>query len=398
MPYNYILTTGTIIPDTSTLKTEVQTEWRAALGEDLTLDDETPQGVLINAEVESRIASAQNNATLANQINPDLAGGIFLDAICGLSGIVRAPATKTAVLGVRVSGQPSTFIPAGSRARTGAGDVFATDGSVLIDGSGEAFINFTAVEYGPVPAPIGALSFIVDAVLGWETVENFDAGILGADDQSDEELRTLRRLTLARSAMSVSEAVVSDLYAIPEVRSLQFRENITASPATIDGILIGAHSIWVCVDGGTDDEIAAALLRSKTAGAGWTGAVSVNVTDPFSGQIYPVDFDRPEEKDILARVTVRRGTFVGDITQAVRDAVMAYANGQLPGDPGFVVGGAVSPFELGGAVMREVLGIHVSKVEVASPTGPMAFQTTEIVLDVDQVPRIIEGSITVIEI
>lgn len=397
MPYNYLLPTGTIVPDASTVLTDVQGEWRAALGADLNVDPETPQGVLIVAEAQNRIQAAENNAALANQINPDVSGGVFLDALCGLSGVYRAGATRNLVTGVLLTGQPQTLIPAGSRARTANGDLFESVGAVQFDSLGQGSVSFQAVEVGPVAAAANSLTLIVDAVLGWETVNNPNAGVTGKAQQSDESLRNYRRQTLARQAMSVSEAVTGDVYAVPGVRSLQFRENTGASLALIDGILIGGHSVWACVDGGTDADIAAALLQAKTAGAGWTGSVSVNVVDPFSGQAYPVDFERPTDFNVLCRVTVRRGTFVGDIASTVRDAVLAYANGELPGDVGFVVGGDVSPFELAGAITRQVLGIYVQKVEV-SATSPIAYQPTEIDLAINEVARITGSSITVIEL
>jgi hypothetical protein len=123
--YSYLTTTGTIIPDTADLKAEVQAEFRAALGSDLSIEDETPQGVLIVGEVQSRSAAAANNAALANQINPDVSGGVFLDALSALSGLQRAAATVTVVSGVELTGVPGTVIPTGTRARTSAGDVFA---------------------------------------------------------------------------------------------------------------------------------------------------------------------------------------------------------------------------------------------------------------------------------
>jgi uncharacterized phage protein gp47/JayE len=400
MPYNYLLTSGTIIPDTSTLKAEVQTEWRSALGQDLSLDDESPQGVLINAEVISRAASAENNAALANQINPDVAGGIYLDSLCALFGLQRIAETRTAITGVDLAGQPQTTIPTGSRARTAAGDVFELVATVQLDSGGLGTGDFRAVEFGPVPAPANDLTFIVDAVLGWETVNNPNAGVIGSDVQSDASLRNLRRRTLARQSMSIGEAVTAAVSDLEGVRSLQMRENTTNAAATIDGILIDAHSLWVCVDGGTNADIAKALLDAKTCGAGWTGAVSVNVVDEFSGQTYPVEFNRPDEINILAKFTVRRGTFVGSIQDAIRDAVMTYADGEFPNEQGFVVGGNVSPFDLSGPVTTLVPGLYVAKVEITSPDlpGPPPYSTDEIVIGLDQVPRITPGSITVIEL
>jgi len=74
--YDFVSDTGVIIPDTEVLKEEVQQEYLDVFGEDLNLSDETPEGILISAETSSRTGVATNNAVLANQINPNLAGGL----------------------------------------------------------------------------------------------------------------------------------------------------------------------------------------------------------------------------------------------------------------------------------------------------------------------------------
>ena len=84
--YEYLTESGVIVPDTADTRNEVVSEWRNALGQDLITDDETPQGLLINAETIARQEVARNNANIANQINPDLAEGVFLDAIWALTG------------------------------------------------------------------------------------------------------------------------------------------------------------------------------------------------------------------------------------------------------------------------------------------------------------------------
>lgn len=71
--------------------------------------------------------------------------------------------------------------------------------------------------------------------------------------------------------MSISEAITSALYAAEGVKSLSFRENTANTTATIDGISMVAKSVYVCVDGGTDAAVAAALLANKTCGAAWNG-------------------------------------------------------------------------------------------------------------------------------
>ncbi len=114
--YNYIVSTGVIVPDTASLRSEVEAEYKSVFGADLPVTPETPQGVLITAEVESRDGMVRNNAELANQINPDIAGGVWLDAIWALTRGKRRGATRSRLSGVVFSGIPGTIIPAGSLA------------------------------------------------------------------------------------------------------------------------------------------------------------------------------------------------------------------------------------------------------------------------------------------
>ena len=394
--YKYLSDTGVIVPDTSLILTEVQDEFRGVFGQDLDVSPSTPQGVFITAETQARDTVVRNNAALANQINPDQAGGIFLDAICALTGLYRAQATRSLVVAT-LSGQPTTVIPAGSQARTGAGDVFESLTTVVLSSVGAGTATFRAIEYGPVEAAIGALNQIVSGgVLGWESITNPAAAALGKTQQSDQSLKQLRKDTLALQGIALPEAITSAVYAVESVRSLAFLENITSSTATIEGISLVAHSIFVCVDGGADADVASAILANKSLGCDFNGNTTVNVTDPSSGQIYPVQFERPEEVTILQRITVSPTGSVTNPTQAVIDAVLAYQNGDIPGEKGFVVGGDVSPFEIGAAVNFYYPQFYVKKVEVAVDGLTPVFSTNDIAINKDQVARSTNGNITVV--
>lgn len=389
--------TGVIVPDTAELQSAVEAEWRNAFGEDLRTTPDTPQGVLITAETLARRTVAENNAQLANQINPDLAGGVFLDALAALMGLERRAASFTRVDGVVLVGRPNTLIPEGVRARSAAGDLFRTAGTVQLDSTGGATVTMLAVETGPVPAAAGSITTIVDPVLGWEGVTNPYDGVPGEAEQSDGDLRDLRRRTLALQGISTPEAVISAVSALPNVRSLQFRENVTDVTATIDGVTLGPHSVWVAVDGGLDSDVAMALLENKTAGAGWNGDTVVTVTEPHSGQDYQVRFDRPAEIQVLVRVTVRQGSSVVDPQTAVPQAVVDYAEGRIDGERGFVVGAAVSPFELAGAVNRQFPGLFVTRVEVARASDGI-YQDSELPITPKQVARTVASSVIVVQV
>lgn len=392
--YNFVSSRGVVVPDTATTRAQVEAEWREAFGQDLDVSPDTPQGVLITAEVESRDAVARNNAEVANQINPDIASGIWLDAIWRLTGGYRRPATPSMLQGVQFGGQPGTLIPAGSEAAVAdSGERFATVADITLDGAGVATGTMQSVNLGRIACPVGALDTIATTVLGWETVNNPVAAIVGTGEESDFASRQRRRNTLALQGISLSEAVTSRLYAVDGVRSLVFRENILPTSEVIDGITLAPHSIYACVSGGDDADIAQALLETKTAGAAWNGSVLVNVIDPFSGQTYPVRFERPTPVLLYIRVTVRATPL--DAESLVRNAIINYANGLNDGEPGFAVGEDVSPFELAGAINQAEPRLFVMKVEI-STDGGLTYTTNDAVIDITKVATVTSGSISVV--
>lgn len=393
--YQYVIDTGVIVPDTSTTQAQVEAEFRAAFGANLVVTPNTPQGVLIAAEVTARQAVARNNAALANQINPDLAAGVFLDALWRLTGGARRVASKSVLRAVALTGQPGTLVPAGSRAKTLAGDVFASASDVTLGAGGTAAVDFIAQEFGPVPATPGALNVVVSAVLGWESVANVTGAELGQAAETDASARRRRRATLALQGVSLPEAITSGLYDTPGVRSLKFRENVTAAAAVIDGINLAANSVYACVDGGTDLAVATTLLSRKSLGAQWTGGTTVNVVEPVSGQSYAVKFDRPTVVPILVRATVRNVSAIGDPVDLTRAALLAYAQGLMDGEAGFTVGAPVSPFELAGAVNRQQPGLYVQKLEVTLASA-VVYAVAEIAIAINQIASLGDASITVL--
>lgn len=387
--YIYINATGLIIPDTSDILVAVQDEYKAVFGQDLIVTPDTPQGVLITAETLARSNTLQSNASLANQINPNIAGGVFLDAIMALSGIQRTPATSTLVADVTLNGVAGTLIPINSQAKTAAGDIFTTVAPVTLDMGGAAVVNFQSVVTGPIPCDIGALNQIVTNVLGWETVDNSVAGVVGANTQSDVQARATRNNTLAFQGVSLAASITSALYNVQGVQSLTFQENIAATTQTINGISMVAHSVFACVAGGTDLAVASALLENKSSGAAWVGGTTINVVEPASGQTYAVKFTRPTPVDIWIRVTTTNGN-----DASITDAVLNYIAGGVSGETGYVVGGDVSPWEIAGGISVQQPGTFISKVELS--LDGMSYDTDVATIAVNEIPFTDESKITVV--
>jgi hypothetical protein len=397
--YDYVEETGLIVSDTATVLAEVQSEFTDAFGAGMNLDSTTPQGVLISAETTARSNLIQNNAVVANQINPNQAMGVFLDAICALTGLERPADTYTTVVGAILTGVPGTTVPASSQAATAAGDLFALDADVelvLIAGTGTGTGNFTAVQPGPVPCGAGGAGLvdISTDVLGWETVSNPVAGTVGTTALGDEPLRLLRRNTLYLQGVSLIGATVSALYNLPGVISVQALENDTSETVVTQGITLVAHSIWVCVDGGQPAAIATALLLNKSMGCAWNGAQSLSIVEPASGQTYTPLWDVPTDVPIYCAITVRQGTYVGDPTNDVIAAIVAFGSNSIEGIQGFATGINASPFDISAAVLNQCPGllVKICAISLLSTINP---QPVEIEIAINQTATISASNINV---
>lgn len=386
--YEYVSPEGVIVPDTSEILKTTEEEWKDVLGQDISVEPQTPQGVLIASDVAVRSEVAAGNATLANQFNPNYSGGVFLDDIWALTGGKRREATYTIVDNVTLTGIPGVVIPSGSRRATTAGDIFQLLTTVTLDATGKGTGIFQALEPGPISATANSLTVPVRGYtsVGWETSTNPQEGTIGRDRQSDLSAKQERRRTLALQGRSIGEAVYSNVRAVDGVRSLSYRENYEDTAKTIDGISLIAHSIWVCVDGGTSADIAEALYRSKTGGTGYNGTAIVNYKDPLFGQTFQIKFDRPVAKPVMVKVTgAISGQIVSDPESLIKQAVVDYANGLLDnGEEGFVLGEDVSPWEISAAVNYMVPGIFISKVEVANKATTPTWGTTTLSLGLNE--------------
>ena len=371
--YDYIEDTGVIQVDAGAILEEVQQEYKNIFGTDLNVDPSTPQGMLISIETTSRIAVADNNVNLANQINPNVAGGVFLDALLQLTGAQRTPATYSTV-NCNITGVSGTFIPAGSQISTSDGETvfdLISDLTIPVTGS-VSNVSFRSNVIGAIPASANTLTRIVTVILGWESVINPLAATLGTLTQSDIAARQQRLNTLGSQGNSLAANVFAALYSIPGVSSagITLLENVTSTVQVIDEIIMVPHSIYVCV-GGTSNysEIAASLSNSKSAGCAYNNGLGIPIqqiyTNPYSMQAIEVLFDVPSMVNIGIQVTVHALTTVPNLVVSVQNAILTYAAGGINGQPGFTVGTDVSPFQLAAAINLLVPGVFVQNIQIS---------------------------------
>ena len=279
--------------------------FRTALGEDLDLAPETLQGQIVGVlgltftQVDEALVAVSNGQSVSRS------QGVQLDDLGSLLGIERLLGTRSTVT-VTLGGQSGASIPAGSRARTTAGDMFELIQEVTIPGSGSASAAMRSVEEGPVPAASGSLTQIVNLVTGWESVTNPAAATPGRRIETDEEYKERFQRLTGRNSMGSAESVLAAVLGVEGVTDVLLRENATGTAVTVQGKSIGAHSICIVVDGGTDADVAAAMARSKSAGTGTSGDTSIDVAHP-GGWTVPIAFSRVSAVPIAIKMVLTLG-------------------------------------------------------------------------------------------
>ena len=105
----YITSSGIIVPNTDNVISELQTEWIRQFGAQLSLDSSTPQGRIIETQAMVRKGTLGACAMVANQLNPNQAFGIFLDAHGAFFGVNRPSGRNTEILDVLMSGKKTSY-------------------------------------------------------------------------------------------------------------------------------------------------------------------------------------------------------------------------------------------------------------------------------------------------
>ncbi len=181
---------------------------------------------------------------------------------------------------------------------------------------------------------------------------------------------------------------------VENVKSSFVYDNPSNEVVVFDSVSINSHSIFCCVDGGRDEDVAKAIFEVKSAGCGYTGRITVNVIDSVSQVSYPVTFSRPIEVQLYYKIVVNKGTSSSlNLEDSIKQAVIDYADGLIPSFAGFKIGKNVSPFESAAAINSSVRGITVMDLQIGLSLNDMG--TSEIVVHINQVARVKKENIVV---
>ena len=327
------ITESGIEPTDMTGYTErLETVFRQALGSDLNLAPETPQGQLIGvlALVFSEIDELAVH--VANGLNIHHAGRRQIDDYGTLLTIPRI-AGELSTVTATLTGTPGTIVPAGSQAGTEAGAVFATEAMAVIGGSRSIDVFMRATEPGPLLAPADELMTIVTPIAGWAGVTNAGDAKPGRLAEADSEYRRRYHGEVAVHARDAGEAIRARVLSQPGATDCVVIDNSTEAAVTMQSVEIGSHAILVIVDGGADEDVAAAIAATRPAGTPTVGDVSVDVVHERDFAI-PIHFRRVDPIRLSIAVSLRIGRqFRSDGVAVIRNNITRWFLGLWP-DPG----------------------------------------------------------------
>lgn len=361
---------GVIIPDTAEILQTVQWEYREALGPDLSLEEATPQGRLIDTETQARSATISFNAQMANiMVNISMSSGAALDAWGANFDIPRNGAKSSRVLAT-VTGIPNTIIPANSEALDTNGIVWLNESEIIIGVTGSAEGYFICSQTGPVSLGVEELNTIVASstlgLNGWETITNTSPAVLGNEKESDASYK-LRILNGIFNGTALFGNYKSAVLKIDNVQDVFTYDNPYGTPLQLDNILIPAHSVFVCVDGGNAEEIGQALYSVKSAGAGWVGNTSVVVIDPVYNTTNTVIFNVPAGVSFVININATSlSNSNADLAQQIKTIIVNYFNGEYQGLdyklPG--IRALIDPFEIASLLKTQIQGVNFTSIKV----------------------------------
>ena len=334
--------TGFSADDVAAVRAAVAQAWKQAFKSDgtaeLNTEPETPAGQLVDSQTASIVQKDSEVLYLANMLNPLKATGIFQDALAEIYFLQRKPAIPSSAV-IKCTGLPGTVIPISAQVRSTADDtVWQNTEETKIGDDGTCECTFVCQTAGLITAGAGTLTQIQTMVAGWDTATNENAATVGQNAETQGAFEARRYASVGLNSRGTIAAVYARVANCANVVSCIVRENKTNVPIETDGYFIKAHSVFVSVVGGSDEDIAEAIYNSCSAGCDYNGNTTVSVTDSATRAVEKVTFYRPDEYDVYVKVTLAGKDSLPDeyektVKKAVYDNFYGESTATIGGDP-----------------------------------------------------------------
>jgi len=302
------------------LRLEKAQEYKDGFGnQSLKTDDQSGVGQEISISTFSEDDLASRFETLLSVFDPTAAQGVHLSRLAIVMNKRRQDAVNSSVtLSITADGSGATVSEGFQVSDTPDTVTFQTTEEVIIAPSATEDVEAISLAGGSIEAAAGILTVIKTPVFGVASVTNTLAANVGRFRETDTELRP-RMLSSSSSSSPTVSGIQTAVSNVDGVIKVEVIENATGS-VSAEGI--PAKSVFPIVDGGSDSDIAQALITGGVAaGIGYTEPadipaatiVSDTFADPVTGQVQTAFWARPDDVQIFVEVTLNKlGDYPGD--------------------------------------------------------------------------------------
>lgn len=322
---------GLQVKTLSEIISELESNFKAIYGNDINLDQNSPDGQMLNIYAQAAVDLRELLVALNNSFDPDRAVGTLLDQRAAINNIERRAGTFTITPIELVVDRTVTLqgLDADFNNVDGTGYTVQDDSGnefILIDTAtltaGTHTKNFRAKNIGRVETTTGTITSQKTVVLGVTSVNNPSAATeIGQDEETDGELRIRRRQSVAIASNGYLNGLLAAVLNLDGVTDARLYENVTNSTDS-DGI--PAHGIWLIVEGGANTDIANQIYSKKSFGANMKGDVDVDVDiTTASGSTFTAKFDRPTAEDLYIQFDIQPTVTGASFNQAAIKSYIA---------------------------------------------------------------------------
>lgn len=388
---------GLILPSEPDILNGVLADINSAFGGGLNLQLTTPQGQL--AQTITAIIGDKNSefAQLINLINPLTSYGIYQDAIGKIYFMSRLAGTGTVVT-CQVTGKVDTVIPAGTLVQDTKGYNYKSLSEIKIGSNNKGQGQFQNVKSGPIGCAPNTLTRILQAIQGWETITNENAGILGREVESRSDFETRRKNSVNIVGSGNIYSIRAAVLALTDVVDCYAYSNDTGQDITLGTtkVPVKASTIYIAVVGGEDKDVAMAIFNKKSSGCGYTGNTSVTITYPDYPDPAPtttVTFQRPTATNVYFAVSIENdGSLPTGIEDSIKTAIINRFDG-ADGSERVHIGQSIYASNYYSAItILDESNLNILSLTIGLSENPTTTVTT---LGVDQAPVVSVDTITV---
>lgn len=314
MAQNYIGENGLVVQSLEEIKTDLITKFKAIYGNDINIEQNSPDGQLINILAQEKKDILDLFTQLYNNLDVDAVYGLPQQVLYKLNGLSINAYTYSYVYvnvtvteDVTLEGLDENISNAdgtGYTVRDTNGNRYILATTVNLTGGTTNLLNFRAAELGSVTSLANTVTVMETVIKGVSGVNNpANNYITGNTGETTAQFRQRRNRALNVASQGFTDSIQSQMLNLPDVTQCKAYDN--KSNSTVNDI--PPHTLWVVVEGGTPEEIGQVIYANIPPGIPMKGTQSVVVTKS-SGDIERIYYDLPTAVSLYVRATIKNFT------------------------------------------------------------------------------------------